>query len=423
MKIDKIIINNFRRYHGIVDIDLSTAGEKNIVLIGGKNGYGKTSLLLSIAWCLYGKEMSQVDDNFRKEIHKAKNYPSFIQQSLNWSSRENKFSVELQISQVDLPENINVLDVLGKIKEGNIIIKREFNISTKKETLTIKNPYSNKEVQDDDTKAYFINDYIIPLAAGKFIFFDAEKISEVANLSMKKEGLFINDALNKILGLDIYKTLRDDLRDYTKKLRTENVKGNIKEQMSNRKWKKSQLEIKITQKEEEEKGLGEMNKNLEKNIRIYDKIISQNSTESNNQSNQKEIKKQIEELKTKKKELKPEFNKLSEIIPLAILAGKLEEVNNHLELEDKIEYQKKSIEKIDLFIEHLFNKPPEPKNSTISSDDKIFFKKKAKNLRYLLKDDEVLDNIEFKHAFNNSQKDLIRASINMVKTHSFHLNL
>lgn len=43
MRIDKLTLNNFRQYFGSNSIDLKTNGEKNIILIGGKNGYGKTN--------------------------------------------------------------------------------------------------------------------------------------------------------------------------------------------------------------------------------------------------------------------------------------------------------------------------------------------------------------------------------------------
>ncbi|WP_231556193.1 AAA family ATPase [Gillisia sp. Hel_I_29] len=74
MKFSKIDIENFRQYYGNVPINLATDGQKNIVVIGGRNGYGKTNLLMSIVWCLYGDKLSQIDDHFKKEIQKEKNY-------------------------------------------------------------------------------------------------------------------------------------------------------------------------------------------------------------------------------------------------------------------------------------------------------------------------------------------------------------
>ena len=41
MKISNIEINNFRQYYNKVNIDLTTNPDQNIIVIGGKNGYGK----------------------------------------------------------------------------------------------------------------------------------------------------------------------------------------------------------------------------------------------------------------------------------------------------------------------------------------------------------------------------------------------
>jgi hypothetical protein len=79
---------------------------------------------------------------------------------------------------------------------------------------------------------------------------------------------------------------------------------------------------------------------------------------------------EIDKLKAKEVELNERFNELSEIIPLAILTGKLEEVKEHLEIQEKNELSqnssKENADKIENFIELLFNKPPEPDNSTMS---------------------------------------------------------
>ncbi|MDB5056437.1 MAG: dndD, partial [Bacilli bacterium] len=86
MKIDKINLINFRQYYGGNTLDLATAGNKNIVLIGGKNGYGKTNFLMSLVWCLYGEDISKIDENFRREIQKEGNYSKFLKSSLNWDA-------------------------------------------------------------------------------------------------------------------------------------------------------------------------------------------------------------------------------------------------------------------------------------------------------------------------------------------------
>jgi DNA sulfur modification protein DndD len=70
MKISKIVLENFRQYYGNVPVSLETQGDRNMVIVGGKNGYGKTNFLLSIVWCLYGEKISQIDEGFKREVQK-----------------------------------------------------------------------------------------------------------------------------------------------------------------------------------------------------------------------------------------------------------------------------------------------------------------------------------------------------------------
>ena len=67
MIIQEVELNNFRIYQGRNTIDLSTENDKNIIIVSGKNGYGKTTFLMALAWCLYGRQMEKVDELYQKE--------------------------------------------------------------------------------------------------------------------------------------------------------------------------------------------------------------------------------------------------------------------------------------------------------------------------------------------------------------------
>jgi DNA sulfur modification protein DndD len=142
MKFSNIEINNFRQYYNSVNVDLETNDDRNIVIIGGRNGYGKTNFLLSIVWCLFGDKISQIDENFKKEIQKEKNYSSFMQQSINWTAKKEnktKFAVSIRISDIELPE----LRTLNS-NTDSILIKRTFDVASMNETLSIIDFASNR---------------------------------------------------------------------------------------------------------------------------------------------------------------------------------------------------------------------------------------------------------------------------------------
>ena len=422
MKLSEIRINNFRQYYKEVNIDLTTNLDENIILIGGRNGYGKTNFLISIVWCLYGRQIEKVDNNFKQEIKKEKNYDSFMLQSLNWTAKkENKdnFFVSLLISEIELPE----LKKLNS-KSESVIITRKFNISSMSEELIILDADSKMEIFDNEAdKINFINDYVIPIDAAKFVFFDAEKISEIANLSIKEEGSFINDALGKILGLDTYDTLIDDIEFYINNLKKEGATKNLQEQIVNKEKaiELSNIDIEKLEEENAEK-LKEID-DLKKTIRQYNNLISQHSKQGNSTFDRESILSEIDKLKTKELQLSEKFNELSEIIPLAILTGKIEEVNEHLEIQEKNELSqnssKENSEKIENFIELLFNKPPEPDNSTMSFKDKLFYYEKAQNLgSELFSNIGDFQELEFEHDLNNAEKSLISDAISLVNSQS-----
>ena len=55
MKINKILLYNFNSFEGWNVLDFTDMPkDKNIILIGGKNGAGKTSLFTAIKIGLYG---------------------------------------------------------------------------------------------------------------------------------------------------------------------------------------------------------------------------------------------------------------------------------------------------------------------------------------------------------------------------------
>ena len=53
MKIEYMLIENWRSFYGTNEIVFSTDPQKNITLVRAENGVGKTSLLAALNWCLF----------------------------------------------------------------------------------------------------------------------------------------------------------------------------------------------------------------------------------------------------------------------------------------------------------------------------------------------------------------------------------
>ena len=68
MKIIEVTISNFRQYHGISTIQLSTDPEKNITIIQGVNGSGKSNFMNAITWCLYNEEIFRSKTNQGRDV-------------------------------------------------------------------------------------------------------------------------------------------------------------------------------------------------------------------------------------------------------------------------------------------------------------------------------------------------------------------
>ena len=68
MYIREIQLYNFRQYRGLNKIDLQPSEDKNVVIVSGFNGFGKTNFLVALVWCLYGRDIDKIDTFFQKLV-------------------------------------------------------------------------------------------------------------------------------------------------------------------------------------------------------------------------------------------------------------------------------------------------------------------------------------------------------------------
>ena len=81
MIIKHIILNNYRLYEGLNEISFKYEDNRNIHLICGENGFGKTTFLHSLLWCLYGRFVGDVPASGQDS---NANYNALLQGNLNY---------------------------------------------------------------------------------------------------------------------------------------------------------------------------------------------------------------------------------------------------------------------------------------------------------------------------------------------------
>ena len=186
MKINKILFQNFRIYKGNNEIVFSPNASKNISIIAGKNGFGKTTFLTSLIWVFYGKMMSEVEDKYRKDIKNAGGYEKFLKTLLNRdvktefennSNSSSILSVEIELKDLLIPS----------IPCKSVVLKRSYDLKTETEDLKIFIDGLENELTKEVGYEVFINDFILPREIAKFFFFDAEKIVSLAEAKSKAE--------------------------------------------------------------------------------------------------------------------------------------------------------------------------------------------------------------------------------------------
>ena len=74
MKIFNVEIQNYRQYRGTISTAISTDNKKNISMLLGDNGEGKSNFVNAIAWCLFEDEMFKSKKNEGRPIINEKTF-------------------------------------------------------------------------------------------------------------------------------------------------------------------------------------------------------------------------------------------------------------------------------------------------------------------------------------------------------------
>ncbi|MBC7408609.1 MAG: AAA family ATPase [Arcicella sp.] len=340
MQIKSLSLFNFRIYKGANPIDLTTYGDKNIIVISGKNGFGKTTFLMSLVWCLYGKNMNEVDDFYDEQIKSQGGYAKYISNSLN---RQAKLNGE---SQFYVSMNFSGLDIQS-IPCKEITIRRTYDIqSSTPEKLEILFDGLPNELINEYGAEHFIRDFIIPLESAKFFFFDAEKIVSLAESNDIEQQKKLSKAYSEVLGIKKYEDLSANLNNLHLRYKQDSATLEDKKKLIELRGNEQKNEMEI---EADRKKVVEVRESIDE-LKYEERQIQQKLIQESNIITSDELsalQNRSDVIHNEIEEQRKQLNELLEIAPFAIAGDNLMLISEQAEKEMEVNKKQFKDEEVD----------------------------------------------------------------------------
>ena len=256
MLLEKLSLYNYGVYGGKNEFELVTTTDKPLIIIGGFNGAGKSTILESIMITLYGKSFFGINKS-------KKEYLNFIYKKIHRSNKKRSDSAYVEIS----------FRFYHNSSENKYVIKRSWDVTgaSVTENLLVKKNDNYLDDVDESQWQSFIEG-ILPIGIVKLFFLDGEKITEVVK-DMKKYHDEIKRSLDTLIGADLVQQLHADLNLYV--LRKSGQKGDsLETQYKEGDEERKQLIVEIKELEYEHKNKVSEIVELKKQINLEESQIS-----------------------------------------------------------------------------------------------------------------------------------------------------
>ena len=262
MIFDEIKIHNLFSYCGEQVFDLRKPSKGcNIVLISGRNGFGKTSLLNSVKLLFGG-----VTESLRRSVQRGR-MPSERQYVLgtgeDWLGMMNRRAYVKG-------QNECSIQIIWQEELGNVQVSRRWVVNGEKihKELIIKTSFLQQMITDIHKAQDFLNERL-PLDYLPFFFFDGEQIQELteANAAVQQQHI------ERLLNISPINTLRDYLTKVISEWKHEALDEKTQTELSKLENDLESLEIQYTTKQHLSHDISYNIDELEKRIQQLEHVI------------------------------------------------------------------------------------------------------------------------------------------------------
>ena len=192
MILDRICLRNYGVYRGSHEAALTPFPEKPIILFGGLNGGGKTTLLDAFQLALYGSRA-------RLSNRGRLSYKDYLTQCINRSTRPGDWAeVQLDFTKV-LTGKRTRFSVTRSWRETQKGLSEELSVAVNGTPDSVFTEHWDEVV-----------DTYLPSSISHLFFFDGEQIAALAEQA--SAATILGTAVGSLLGLDLVDRLQADLK-------------------------------------------------------------------------------------------------------------------------------------------------------------------------------------------------------------------
>lgn len=264
MILQKMILENFRQFYGRQELEFMSPGdpERNVTVVFGENGRGKTGLFRALVFCLYGeRRLSQDGDVPDKELQ-------LVNMSALRANPGKPVEASVELIFTHKGRTYNLRRAIVGMNEGSNVIEE-----IKEIRLRFTGVDGNTRTIDPKDVGEVI-DRVLDRRVKEYFLFDGEKIERLtrAGIEQRRE---IGRGIRNLLNVDALENAIGAIRRVVKSLENDLAKSASSEQLY-------QLMQRLRKNEEEKDGLEKKLEQLEeerrkalKEIEITDKRLDE----------------------------------------------------------------------------------------------------------------------------------------------------
>ncbi|WP_215111924.1 MULTISPECIES: DNA sulfur modification protein DndD [unclassified Exiguobacterium] len=350
LKFVRIQLNNYKTYLNTQTINFDThTDEKNIVLIGGLNGAGKTTILKAVRYLLFGRR-GMTDAEFQQQFTNTINN-SFFEKG----GREASASLIFEPGDGHHYE----IKVVWQYDSKKRVVSENKTFS--KRTIGAARPKRNEEITphnvDDFNRTI---DKLIPFDASQFLIFDGEEIRRIISSRNSTDFKVTIERMNGFLHFNILKNDLDKI--YSRKQNELAVAQKSTELLKFNK-KITDLKAQLSEWSEKRSKSEERVSTYNKKLDYYKKLRNDKLTQ--NSESREEFAASMSALQVQYKQTMDQISKLfaEQAIP-SFASKKIRLLNERLTAEQQIISDQQKIEQVlapyHQFMSKLLSEPIDP---------------------------------------------------------------